>query len=313
MNLILDFFHISATLKKIPRQGWIDKLSISNPESVADHTFSMAMMGMIFSDLENYNTEKILKIILLHDLAESITGDMTHEQISKEEKIVLENNVIKKILNNLPPTLQKQYSILWKEYQLNNSEEAKLWINLWVKKGKAKFNDFMIQEYLPGRNLAWDSIWYEGKMIASFTRERLEYPFKHISPSGITGTPTVSRIIIDESINKLGENAVKAIDPMPHGNYAVDLKDDPSGKPCITEIDAGKFHSTTPLWGYISTKILQKEPMKNLPYLYLLLGIGEINPPVLGHDIYPEGLYLLRHIDCGDWLWRENGYKAQIL
>jgi putative hydrolase of HD superfamily len=126
MNLILDFFHISATLKKIPRQGWIDKLSISNPESVADHTFSMAMMGMIFSDLENYNTEKILKIILLHDLAESITGDMTHEQISKEEKIGLENKVIKKILNNLPLTLQKKYSILWKEYQLNNSKEAKI-------------------------------------------------------------------------------------------------------------------------------------------------------------------------------------------
>jgi len=88
--LILDFFHTAANLKKIPRQGWIDKLSIDNPESVADHTFSMAIMGMIFSDLENYNAEKILKIILLHDLAESITGDMTPEQISKEE--------IKKIL-----------------------------------------------------------------------------------------------------------------------------------------------------------------------------------------------------------------------
>ena len=125
-NLILDFFYTSANLKKIPRQGWIDKLSIDNPESVADHTFSMAMMGMIFSDLENYNTEKILKIILLHDLAESITGDMTLEQISKEEKTVLENNVIKKILNNLPPVLQKQYSVLWEEYQLNNSKEAKI-------------------------------------------------------------------------------------------------------------------------------------------------------------------------------------------
>src|SRR3989338_10806005 len=125
-NLILDFFHTSANLKKIPRQGWIDKLSIDNPESVADHTFSMAMMGMIFSDLENYNTEKILKIILLHDLAESITGDMTPEQISKEEKTILENNVIKKILNDLPPTLQKQYSVLWEEYQSNNSKEAKI-------------------------------------------------------------------------------------------------------------------------------------------------------------------------------------------
>ena len=124
--MILDFFYTSANLKKIPRQGWIDKLSIDNPESVADHTFSMAMMGMIFSDLENYNTEKILKIILLHDLAESVTGDMTPGQISKEEKIVLENNAIKKILNDLPLALQKQYNILWEEYQSNNSKEAKI-------------------------------------------------------------------------------------------------------------------------------------------------------------------------------------------
>ncbi len=124
--MILDFFYTSTNLKKIPRQGWIDKLSIDNSESVADHTFSMAIMGMIFSDLENYNTEKILKIILLHDLAESITGDMTPEQISKEEKIVLENKVIKKILNDLPPALQKQYNILWEEYQSNDSKEAKI-------------------------------------------------------------------------------------------------------------------------------------------------------------------------------------------
>ncbi|MGI0056020.1 MAG: HD domain-containing protein [Nitrosarchaeum sp.] len=126
MDLILDFFHISAHLKKIPRQGWIDKLSIDNPESVADHTFSMAMMGMIYSDSENYNTEKILKIILLHDLAESITGDMTPEQTSKEEKRILENDAIKKILSYLPTSLQKQYWILWEEYQTHNSKEAKI-------------------------------------------------------------------------------------------------------------------------------------------------------------------------------------------
>ena len=141
-RMILDFFHTSANLKKIPRQGWIyklsinikkmrrqgwiDKLLIDTPESVADHTFSMAIMGMVFSDLENYNTEKILKIILLHDLVESITGDITPEQISKEEKTVLENNTMKKILNDLPTSLQKQYIVLWDEYQSNNSKEAKI-------------------------------------------------------------------------------------------------------------------------------------------------------------------------------------------
>jgi len=124
--LILNFFHTSANLKKIPRQGWIDKLSVNHPESVADHVFSMAIMGMIFSDLENQDTEKILKINLLHDLAESIMGDMTPDQISKEEKIVLENKTMKNILKNLPPTIQKQYGLLWEEYQSNNSKEAKI-------------------------------------------------------------------------------------------------------------------------------------------------------------------------------------------
>lgn len=124
--MIIDFFYLSANLKKIPRQGWIDKLSINNPESVADHVFSMAVMGMIFSDMENLNTEKILKLILLHDLAESIIGDIPPEQISKDDKCTIENKTMKNILKNLPKTIQQQYGLLWEEYQLNNSKEAKI-------------------------------------------------------------------------------------------------------------------------------------------------------------------------------------------
>ncbi|MFB5628517.1 MAG: HD domain-containing protein [Nitrosarchaeum sp.] len=123
--MILDFLYTSAKLKKIPRQGWIEKLAINHPESVADHTYSMAIMGMIFSDMKNYDTGKILKIVLLHDLVESITGDMTPEQISKDEKIDLENKTIKIILKDLPKLLQKQYNVLWDEYQSNKSIEAR--------------------------------------------------------------------------------------------------------------------------------------------------------------------------------------------
>lgn len=122
--MILDFLTIAANLKAIPRQGWIEKLSIKNTESVADHTFSMAIIGMILSDFQNNNTEKILKMILLHDLAESITGDFTPEQKSKQEKFILENNTFDKILNNLPEILRKQYFSIWEEYQKNDSKEA---------------------------------------------------------------------------------------------------------------------------------------------------------------------------------------------
>lgn len=124
--MILDFFKISANLKEIERKGWIDKLGIPNPESVADHTFSMAIIGMVISDLQKYDTEKILKMVLLHDLAESLTGDFTPEQKPKEEKIILENNVFEKIVNNLPINLRDQYWALWTEFVKNESREANL-------------------------------------------------------------------------------------------------------------------------------------------------------------------------------------------
>ena len=130
--LLLDFFNLSANLKNISRQGWIDKLSLTNPESVADHTFSMAIIGMVLSDSKNYDTEKILKMILLHDLAESVTGDITPDKKPKNEKIILENKIMKDILANLPKQIQTSYFKIWEEYQENKSSDSKFVRNNFV-------------------------------------------------------------------------------------------------------------------------------------------------------------------------------------
>lgn len=50
---------------------------------------------MIISDMNNMNSEKILKMALFHDLAESQIGDFTPEQIDKEEKEKLEKMHLK--------------------------------------------------------------------------------------------------------------------------------------------------------------------------------------------------------------------------
>ncbi|MFB5616514.1 MAG: HD family hydrolase [Nitrosopumilus sp.] len=124
--MIIDFFKTAANLKKVDRQGWVDKLSIDNPESVADHSYSMAIMGMVLSDLENYNSEKILKMILLHDLAEAEIGDYTPGQISAVKKNELENNAISKIFENLPESVKSQYQKIWNQYQENKTPESEL-------------------------------------------------------------------------------------------------------------------------------------------------------------------------------------------
>ena len=124
--MILDFFKTAANLKKIQRKGWADRLSIDKPESVADHSYSMAVMGMVISDLEGYDSEKIIKMILLHDLAESDIGDYTPGQIPAEKKRDLENKAFLKILEDLPDSVKSKYLGIWKEYRDNNSQESRM-------------------------------------------------------------------------------------------------------------------------------------------------------------------------------------------
>ena len=122
--MIENFFKKVLELKNVPRQGWKEKLEIDNLESVADHSYSTTVMSMILSDMEGLNTEKIVRMALLHDLAESITGDITPDSIRKNEKINKENIAMKQILKNLPNKIAEMYFEIWNEYQKNFTEEA---------------------------------------------------------------------------------------------------------------------------------------------------------------------------------------------
>ena len=124
--MVLNFLKTAANLKKISRQGWIDKLSMIHPESVADHSYSMAIMSMVISDMSNCDSEKIIKMVLLHDLAEAKIGDYTPEKINKEKKKELENNAFYEIIENLPEKIKSQYLQIWTDYQCNFSPESKL-------------------------------------------------------------------------------------------------------------------------------------------------------------------------------------------
>ena len=113
-------------MKTIPRQGWIDKLGIDKPESVSDHTFTMTMMGLVLSELQHLDTLKVLKMCLIHDLVESKTGDLTPDQIPKNEKVILEKNTMNDILETLPDNIKEQLSESWYEFLESKTLESKL-------------------------------------------------------------------------------------------------------------------------------------------------------------------------------------------
>lgn len=177
----------------------------------------------------------------------------------------------------------------------SNRETATSWINYWKARNVAW--KFIAQEHLPGRNMAFHSIWKDGELVTSMARERLEYIYPHLAPSGITGTPAVQRTVHDEKINKIGTKAVLSIDPKFNGIACVDLKEDNEGMPCVTEINAGRMFTTSFFFSFAS-KTLRKDYSANIPYLYVKLAYDERLSKIPHYNVLPKDIYWIRHIDA---------------
>jgi len=176
-----------------------------------------------------------------------------------------------------------------------NKETALSWIQYW--KSRDSEWQFVAQEYLSGRNLGFHSIWENGRLITSMARERLEYIYPHLAPSGITGTPAVQRTIHDDVVNTTSSKAVLSIDARFSGIACVDLKENEDGMPCVTEINAGRMFTTSYFFSYAS-KLLRNDYYANIPYLYVKLAFKESIPDMPKYNILPEQIYWIRHIDA---------------
>lgn len=115
-------------------------------------------------------------------------------------------------------------------------DHARMWIDYW-----GGWGEFVAEEYLPGRNLAWQAVYRDGALVGSIAWERVEYIFPRAAPSGVTGTASVATPVDDADVHRIGRQAVGVVDPRPTGVFGVDLKGDRYGTPCVTEINAGRF------------------------------------------------------------------------
>ena len=174
-------------------------------------------------------------------------------------------------------------------------ETALSWIRYW--KSRKMIWEFIAQEHLPGRNIGFHSLWKDGQLITSMARERLEYIYPNLAPSGVTGTPSVQRTIHDGRVNRIGTKAVLAIDPNFNGIACVDLKENKKGNPCVTEINAGRMFTTSFFFSYAS-KMLRGDYYANIPYLYTKLAFRENIPDIPKYNILPQNIYWIRHIDA---------------
>ena len=124
--MISEFFFQIAELKKLPRSGWKIKVGLNDSESVAEHSYMMSVMAMVLSDLKSLNSEKVIKMSILHDWAESKIGDFMPDEIGYDKKSELENYAMVEILESLPQTIQSDYQNIWDEFLVRDTPESRL-------------------------------------------------------------------------------------------------------------------------------------------------------------------------------------------
>jgi putative hydrolase of HD superfamily len=126
---LINFLHFAEGLKTELRNG---KTSAEKHESVADHSWRVALMTVLFAPYleKEINIEKALKIALIHDLVEIITGDkplFLYEKDEKMRKMKFEDEfqAMKKIKSMLPIDMGDQFFKLWEEFEHASSYEGK--------------------------------------------------------------------------------------------------------------------------------------------------------------------------------------------
>lgn len=132
IEAFIEFHTIIEKLKHLKRTGWVLR-GVPDPESVASHTFRMALMALTLQaelKSEGLDLLKVLKMVLYHDIGESLIGDLLPEHVEKSvsnKKIAqLEKHEIElKALENLAGIIDYQEIVyLWKEFEEGKTKEA---------------------------------------------------------------------------------------------------------------------------------------------------------------------------------------------
>lgn len=167
---------------------------------------------------------------------------------------------------------------------------AKNWVLYWQEMRGLPVSSFMISEYLPGRDFACQSLWKGGRLILIKTTERISYFQGGSNPSGVSSIGAVHKTIRDTAVAQTAASAVRAADPRASGAFSIDLKEDRTGRACVTEINVGRFLT--------GTTIFDLTGKHNMVGTYVKLAFGEpvaIDDP---YDTTDESYYMIRDLDA---------------
>lgn len=122
---VVNYYVICNKLKNVIRKGWIDwRVQRERIESVAEHIFSVQMLAIAMKSEYQYEIDimKVILMLAIHELGETVIGDLTLFDISGDEKKIIERKAVKNILSGLLDG--NQINELFLEFDEKKTKEA---------------------------------------------------------------------------------------------------------------------------------------------------------------------------------------------
>lgn len=119
----LRFLEAAEALKDVKRSGFTSK---GRQEDSAAHSWRLCLWLLVFEDqFEGVDMLRLLKICILHDLGEAISGDIP-APLQCEDKSETERADFETLTEPLRYDLQRTFLDLWDEYQKAETPEAQI-------------------------------------------------------------------------------------------------------------------------------------------------------------------------------------------
>lgn len=121
----LSFLREIDQLKSVVRKSPL--IDQSRKENSAEHSWHLAMYAMILSGSSNetVNVDRVIRMLLIHDIVEIDAGDHPiHEPTNNDQQEELEQQAAKRIFGLLPGHQGEELIELWQEFEAGKSSDA---------------------------------------------------------------------------------------------------------------------------------------------------------------------------------------------
>lgn len=143
---IMDFLKVAENLKNNTRHA---VTSTGRTESVAEHSWRLSLLAMLLEgELADADFNKIIRMCILHDLGEAITGDIPTFWKTEEDS-VHEDNQVFQLLDTLPSLQREKFKALFAEMIALETREAKIYKALDKLEAVVQHNESPISSWLP--------------------------------------------------------------------------------------------------------------------------------------------------------------------